>query len=292
MTPGSPQDPPAPGGGGAVGLLAGEGRLPEVLAQAVRARGRTLICVQMAGDSPELERLASVFARMAPERWNQLVALWHEHAVREALLAGRFHRGEMVARLFAEGSDLRGFLERLPQRGDQDVLDAVAESLAERGIRVLDQLAYLPDLVPRPGMLAGPALTPAEEEDVRVGLDVARTLAAVDVGQTVVLKRGAVLAVEAAEGTDATIRRGTAMAPGAVVVKVSRPHQDPRFDVPTVGPETIDIMRAGRARVLAVEAHRTIVLEGPALAVRAEAAGISVFAVDAPPLRGRSEART
>ncbi len=194
----------------------------------------------------------------------------------------------MVARLSADGSDLRGFLEQLPDRGDQNVLDALARRLAAHGIRVLDQLSYVPDLVPRPGLLAGPALTPAEEGDVRVGLAVARTLSAQDVGQTVVLKSGAILAVEAAEGTDATIRRGTAMTPGAVVVKVSRPHQDPRFDVPTVGPETIEIMRVGRARVLAIEAHRTIVLEEPQLAARAEAAGVSVLAVEAPPLGQRS----
>lgn len=270
---------------GAVGLLAGEGRLPEVLARAVRARGRPLVCVQMAGQTPVLERLANVFARLAPEQWGELEALWLRHAVSEVLLAGRFRRAEMVARLLAAGSDLRGFLQGLPERGDQQVLDALARRLATQGIRVLDQLAYIPDLVPPPGLLAGPPLTPGEERDVRIGLAVGRALAAHEVGQTVVLKHGAILAVEAAEGTDEAIRRGTAMVPGAVVVKVSRPQQDPRFDLPTVGPETVEAMRQGRARVLAVEARRTIVLERPRLAARAEEAGISVFAVEAPPLR-------
>ncbi|MDQ7849402.1 MAG: UDP-2,3-diacylglucosamine diphosphatase LpxI [Armatimonadota bacterium] len=275
-----------------MGLLAGEGRLPEVLARAVRARGRRLVCVQMAGETPALEHLAHVFARLAPEQWEELEALWHRHAVREVLLAGRFRRGEMVARLLASGSDLRGFLERLPERGDQQILDALARRLAAQGIRVLDQLAYVPDLVAPPGLLAGTPLSPAEERDVRIGLAVGRALAAHEVGQTVVLKHGAILAVEAAEGTDAAIRRGTAMAPGAVVVKVSRPQQDPRFDLPTVGPETVEVMRAGRARVLAVEAFRTIVLERLRLAARAEEAGISVFAVEASPLGPRpGEAR-
>ncbi|MDR7464688.1 MAG: UDP-2,3-diacylglucosamine diphosphatase LpxI [Armatimonadota bacterium] len=275
-----------------MGLLAGEGRLPEVLARAVRARGRRLVCVQMAGETPALEHLAHVFARLAPEQWEELEALWHRHAVREVLLAGRFRRGEMVARLLASGSDLRGFLERLPERGDQQILDALARRLAAQGIRVLDQLAYVPDLVAPPGLLAGTPLSPAEERAVRIGLAVGRALAAHEVGQTVVLKHGAILAVEAAEGTDAAIRRGTAMAPGAVVVKVSRPQQDPRFDLPTVGPETVEVMRAGRARVLAVEAFRTIVLERLRLAARAEEAGISVFAVEASPLGPRpGEAR-
>ncbi len=270
--------------GGAVGLLAGEGQLPEVLARAVRARGRPVVCVQMAGENPALERLSDVFARVTPERWDQVVELWRRHQVHEVLLAGRFHRGEMMVRLFAGDSDLRGFVEALPDRREQQALDALASGLAREGIRVLDQLAYIPDHVPAPGLLAGGSLSEAEERDVAAGLAVARTLAALDVGQTVVLQRGTVLAVEAAEGTDAAIRRGGAMAAGAVVVKVSRPQQDPRFDIPTIGAATVEVMYEVRARVLAIEARRTILLDGPRLVATAETAGISVLAVDAPPL--------
>ncbi len=273
------------GSPGALGLLAGEGRLPEVLARAARAQGRTLVCVQLVGENPALERLADVFARLAPERWDQLLNLWREHQVREVLVAGRFRRGEMVARLLAPGSALRGFFEQLPDRRDQTVLGALARHLAAQGIRVLDQLKYIPDHLPEPGVLAGPPPSPAEEHAVEFGLRGARLLAAQDVGQTIVLKQGVILAAEAADGTDATIRRGGEMAPGAVVVKVSRPRQDPRFDVPTIGPETIEVMRAVGARALAIEARRTIVLERQRLAAIADAAGISVLAVDAPPLQ-------
>ena len=121
-----------------------------------------------------------------------------------------------------------------------------------------------------------------------LGIGVARTLAAQDVGQTIILKSGVILAVEAAEGTDAAIRRGGEMAPGAVVVKVSRPRQDPRFDLPTIGPETVETMAAVRARALAVEAGRTLVLGREALVAAAEAASITVTAVEAPPLPGGS----
>src|SRR3990172_6105896 len=213
--------------GGAIGLLAGEGRLPEVLARAVRARGRSLVCVQIVGEDPALEALADVFARLSLEKWEQLLDLWQRHGVREVLVAGSIRRSDLLARLSGGDAVVRGFLERLPDRRDQSVLDAVAGVLQFLGIRILDQMAYIRDHVPEPGLLAGGPPSAVEQSDVEMGLSVARTLADLDVGQTVVLRQGVILAAEAAEGTDATIRRGGAMAPAAVVVKVSRPRQDP-----------------------------------------------------------------
>lgn len=268
-----------------VGLLAGGGRLPELLAQAVRARGRRLVCVQMSGESPLLPGLADVFAHLAPGEWAQLFGLWEQHGVREVLVAGRFSRADLPAHLSTGDPVVRAFLEQLRDRRDHHFLGAFAGLLEQRGVRVADQLAYVGDLVPPPGLLAGPPLSEDERRDVDLGTGVARTLAGQDVGQTLVLKRGVILAVEAAEGTDATIRRGGEMTAGVVVVKVSRPDQDPRFDVPTIGPDTIEVMAAVRARVLAIEAGRTIVLDRETLAPLAEGAGISLVAVEAPPLR-------
>ncbi len=270
--------------GDPVGLLAGEGRLPEVLARAVRGRGRPLVCVEMAGENPALKGLADVFVRLRPAQWADLLALWQQHAVREVLVAGRFRRTDLLADLPAGDDVVRGFLAQLPDRRDQSVLLAFAGMLELLGMRVVDQLAYIRDHVPEPGLLVGPPLSPEEERDVGVGLSIARTLAELDVGQTVVLKHGAVLSVEAAEGTDAAIRRGGEMVQGAVVVKVSRPRQDPRFDVPTVGPETVEAMAAVGARVLAIEARRTIVLDRSRITAAADGGGISVLAVDASPL--------
>lgn len=273
-------------GAGAVGLLAGDGRLPEVLAQAVRLGGRPLICVQMAGTSPVLETLADVFARIEPGDWEGLFHLWNAHGVREVLLAGRFGRADLPARLQAGGEAARAFLAQQTDRRDHRFLESFAAMLAGMGMRVIDQRTYAGNLLPGPGRLAGPPLSDEEEQDVALGMGVARALAEQDVGQTIILKGGVILAVEAAEGTDAAIRRGGAMAAGAVVVKVSRPHQDPRFDVPTIGAETVETMAAVGARALAVEAGRTIVLDREALAARAEEAAITVVAVGAPPLPG------
>lgn len=269
-----------------VGLLAGEGRLPEVLAEAVRRAGATLVCVQMAGSSPLLESTADVFARIAPGEWETLFAVWKAHDVRDVLLAGRFNRAALPAALAGGGEAARAFLAEHTDRRDQHFLQGFAAMLAGMGIAVIDQRTYARDLVPGPGRLAGPPLSAEEERDVALGLGVARKLAELEVGQTVILKGGVLLAVEAAEGTDQAIRRGGAMAPGAVVVKVSRPRQDPRFDLPTIGPETIGAMADVGARALAVEAGRTIVLAGEALAAAAAGAGITVTAVEASPLPG------
>jgi len=272
----------------AVGLLAGEGRLPEVLAQAVRRAGLPLVCVQMAGSSAALEAAADVFARLLPGDWEGLFRLWQEHGVREVLLAGRFDRAALPAALAAGGEAARAFLAQQTDRRDQRFLEAFAARLAGLGMTVVDQRTYAQDLLPSPGPLAGPPLSAQEQRDVALGIGVARTLAAQDVGQTIILKGGVILAVEAAEGTDAAIRRGGEMAPGAVVVKVSRPRQDPRFDLPTIGPETVETMAGVRARALAVEAGRTLVLGKEALVAAAEAASITVTAVEAPPLPGGS----
>jgi len=264
-------------------MLAGAGRLPEVLAAAIRAQGRRLICAQMAGEPAGLPAAADVYVRLEPGALTDLLRLWHEHAVGDVVVAGRFSRA-FLAQPGAGDAFTQSLLRQIDDRRDLRVMEAFARALAARGMRVVEQVAFAPHLVPAPGLLAGPPPGEAEQRDVALGLAIARMLAAQDVGQTVVLKDGVILAVEAAEGTDATIRRGGAMAGGAVVVKVSRPHQDPRFDLPTVGPETVQTMAAVGARLLAVEGHRTIVLDRDRLAEAAAAAQITVLAVDVRPL--------
>jgi DUF1009 family protein len=151
-------------------------------------------------------------------------------------------------------------------------------------MELIEQARFVGDLLAAPGVLGTHTPTAEEGADMRLGRSVARQLADLDVGQTVVLRRGIILAVEAAEGTDATIRRGGAMAAQAVVVKVSRSHQDPRFDIPAVGPDTIGVMREVAARALCVDARRTLLLDRARMLAAADEAGIAVVALDAPPL--------
>jgi DUF1009 family protein len=163
---------------------------------------------------------------------------------------------------------------------DYTIIKAIAARLRKEGIRVMDPTIHLSKLLPKKGLIAKRPATKGEWEDVRFGRVMAKRLAGMDIGQAVMVRKKMVIAVEAHEGTDNMIRRaGTLDSEGAVVVKVSRPHQDMRFDVPTVGPETIDSIIASKVKVLAVEARKTLVVDREEIIRKADAAGISVIAI-------------
>ncbi|MDR7485858.1 MAG: UDP-2,3-diacylglucosamine diphosphatase LpxI [Armatimonadota bacterium] len=266
---------------GAVGLLAGVGTFPEVIARAVKCAGRALVCVQVAGDSPALYALADHYWRCTPGALGEVLGTLQAHRVQEVLVAGRFSRADLLG----AGDAVRdAVMARQADRRDIPLLESLAALLAEQGIVLVDQTRFVGDLLAPPGVLTARPPTPEEEADLAFGRTVARRLADLDVGQTVVLRRGIILAVEAAEGTDATIRRGGAMAPETVVVKVSRNNQDPRFDIPAVGPDTIAAMREAAARVLGIDARRTLLLHRTRMLAEADAAEITVVAADVPPL--------
>ena len=200
--------------------------------------------------------------------------------VREAVLAGTVAKPSLWADPSRLGADDRGraLLDRLGDRTDLSILAGVERVLRERGIRLLGQAELVPELLAGAGPLGRIRPTPAQLADAAFAWPIARALARLDVGQTLVVKDRAVLSVEAAEGTDAAIRRAGAIARGAVVLKVARPGQDPRFDLPAIGSETIAAMRDAGAAALVFETHWTLVLERPALVAAADAGGIAVFA--------------
>jgi DUF1009 family protein len=168
----------------------------------------------------------------------------------------------------------------LRERRDQTVFVHLTARMRELGLEVVSPLEFIPDLVVPTGVLTRRAPTDEEWDDVRLGMTVARALAAQDVGQTVVLKRGVILAVEAAEGTDATIRRGGAMTSSVIVVKAARPKQDARFDLPTIGARTVALLAELHAAVLAVEAGKTLLLERPQALAAADGVGLAIVGVD------------
>jgi DUF1009 family protein len=265
---------------GVIGLLAGTGAFPEVIAEAIKSRGLPLVCVQVSGESTLLARVADHYHRPATAEWKDIIATLHTHGVRQALVAGQFSR----LHLLAMGSVLDALNVPSNDRRDVPLFQHLAHLLDTLGIVLLDQTRFVGDLLARPGVLTRRSPTPAEAADLAFGQTVARRMADLDVGQTVVVRGGVILAVEAAEGTDAAIRRGGAMAPEAVVVKVSRPNQDPRFDIPAVGPETIAAMREIGARALGIDGRRMLLLNRDRVIAEAEAAGITVVAADMPPL--------
>jgi DUF1009 family protein len=270
----------------ALGIVEGRGALPLAVARAARRSGRRVAAVGFPGETDSaLEACVDSLSWLPPGAVGAILDALSAAGVGEAVLAGGVAKGALwgdAARLGADahGRELLGGLEEL---SDAVILSGVEEALRGRGIRLLGQAELVPELVGGEGALGRVPPSPAQRADAEFAWPVAKALARLDVGQTVVARDRAILAAEAAEGTDAVIRRAGAIAAGAVVVKVARPGQDPRFDLPAVGPGTLAAMRDARAAALCFEAGWTLLLERDALVAAADAAGIAVFGLRSPP---------
>jgi hypothetical protein len=253
--------------------------LPLELARAARRRGRRVAAVAFEGESdPRLAECAQSVTWLRPGEVGAILDAFAAAGVTEAVLAGGFSRAALwsPARLGADGRG-RELLAELGDRGDASIMAGVERALGERGVRLLGQAELAPELVGREGALGRVRLSAGQRADARYAWPIARQLAGLGAGQTVVAKDRVVLAVEAAEGSDAAIRRAGAIARGALVVKVARPGQDPRFDLPAIGPGTLVAMRDAGAAALVFEAGWTLVLERDELVRAADAAGIAVL---------------
>ena len=210
----------------------------------------------------------------------KLISIFKEQGVHDVLMAG----GIKKTRLF-DGAmpDLRGLalLARMAYKKDDALLRAVAEELESEGITVRESTLYLDTLLALPGVLTKRKPTRDESKDISFGWQMAKEIGRLDIGQTVVVKDQAILAVEAIEGTDEAIKRGGRLCgEGAVVVKVCKPQQDPRFDLPAIGVGTVQTMSAVKATCLAVEAGKTIILDRENVVREADRAGIAIVAVE------------
>jgi DUF1009 family protein len=262
-----------------IGLIAGSGRLPILFAQAASRAGLRVIAAAHENEAdPELERHVAKLGWVKLGQLGKILDLLKSEGCKEAVLCG----GITKVRLFDIRPDLLGIkvLAGLRSFGDDAGLRAVAAAFEEQGVRIVSPLPLVPGLLAPRGPIGRKKLTDEQRADAEEGLRAARALGALDLGQTVVVKRGVVLAVEAVEGTDACIERGGKLARGGghgpVVVKVQKPDQDTRFDVPAVGPKTIESLRAAGCSALAVEAGRTLVLDRDELVRAADRAGIAV----------------
>lgn len=266
-----------------LGLIAGTGELPLAVVHTARERGRPVVAIAFHGQTePSLEEHAAV-TWLHPGEVGAAVAALRAAGVSEAVMAGKVPKVDLVAEPGALKLDAAGLevLRGLGDRGDDSILGAVADHLERQGIRLLPQADWVPELVGGAGVLGAVAPSEAQRADVAFALPLAKAVAGLDIGQTLVVKDGAVLAVEAIEGTDAAIRRAGEIASGACVVKVAKPSQDPRFDVPTVGPGTLAAMVEAKAAVLAYEAGCTLVLNRDRLVSEADARGIALLGIAA-----------
>lgn len=258
-----------------VGLLAGNGRLPVVFAQAVRHRGWQLIACGVTPDvEPELAGAAHAYSAIPITHWGQVVEYFRAAGVAELVLLGKVPKATMFERTDFDARCLT-VLARLREKNDDALILAFVADLAAEGIQVVDQTALLPELLPGAGLLSQRGPTAGEAADIEYGFRMAKSIAGLDIGQTVIVKSGAVIAIEAIEGTDAAIARaGTLAGAGAVVVKVAKPNQDVRFDVPTIGLETLESARRAGVTAIAFEAERTLVVDPERVAAAADELGL------------------
>lgn len=261
-----------------IGIIAGTGELPAIIAGDARERGYKVITVALENlASPELNGLSDEIKWINVGKLGALIDTLKSSGVSQAIMAGKVHKSLLYKSKITP--DLRAvkFLFSLKDKSDDSILNALANELAKEGIAIVNTATFSPHLLTPAGVLTKAAPSKEEWAEIEFGLKIAKAMGGLDIGQTVVVKGKAVMAVEAIEGTDETILRGGKWAgDGAVVVKVSKPHQDMRLDVPVIGPATLQSMIQVRARILAIEAEKSIIIHRAKLVKEAEEAGISI----------------
>ena len=265
-----------------IGLIAGNGSFPLLFARTARGEGVGVVAVAHEGETdPALAGEVDACTWIKVGQLDTIIRTFRDAGVRRAVMAGGIRKAALLEH-FAPDERAQRFLARLTQWSDDVLLRGVAEELEGEGIAVVESTLFLASILTPEGALTAREPDAAQWADIRHGLAAAKGIGAWDIGQTVVVKSRMVLAVEALEGTDDTLRRGGALGRGgAVAVKVSKPSQDLRFDVPAVGPATIAVCRDAGIAVLALEAGRTLLLERERLLADAAAAELIVVGVRA-----------
>jgi DUF1009 family protein len=265
-----------------LGLIAGNGRFPFLVLDAARGAGHDVTIIALKEEA--FPDLADAAARTpaAALHWLSIgqlgacISVLKDAGVTQAVMAGQVKHTKLFADIVPDMT-LLGILMKLKARNTDALISGIADALRDKGIELLHSTAFLGPLMAREGVLTRRPPTESELVELGFGRTIADRVAALDIGQTVVVKASAVVAVEAMEGTDAVIARAGQLAgPGTCVVKVAKPNQDMRFDVPVVGVSTIEAMRAAGATVLSVDAGKTLMIDGDAIIGAADAAGICI----------------
>ncbi len=272
-----------------IGLIAGNGIFPLEFARAAKRKGLSVVAVAHEGETlPELGQFVDAIFWVRVGQLGKLIKTFKDQGIRDVLMAG----GIKKTHLFSGAvPDLRGMalLAKMVHKKDDSLLRAVADELESEGITVRESTLYLDNLLAQAGVLTKRKPGKDERRDMEFGWQMATGIGRLDIGQTIVVKDQAVLAVEAIEGTDEAIRRGGRLCgSGAVIVKICKPQQDLRFDLPAIGTRTIRSMAEVKATCLAIEAGRTIVLEKDTLLREADNAGIAIEAIERKETDGRN----
>lgn len=265
-----------------IALIAGAGRFPFHVAQEAKRQGRRVVAMGIQGwADPSLAEHVEAYEEIAVGQLGRLIERLKAHGVHEAIMAGKVTKEVLLDQRSRFDTEALGVLRQVQDFSVTAVLGAIGQRLAGVGVTLLDSSTFLRANLCPVGVLTTRAPTPSEQEAVHVGLRAARQLAALDIGQTVIVKGRVIVAVEALEGTDAAIRRAHELAgSGLVVVKAASPTQDRRFDLPVIGPQTLATLHDAGVSCLAVEAGTTLLLDREALIRSANDANVCLLGVD------------
>lgn len=266
-----------------LGLLAGIGHLPVEVAHAARSLGYRVVAVAVVADTdPELPGAADAFYEINVGKVGKIIKTLQKEGVKDVTMIGKVTK-EVLYKHGVVIPDLTTIkvLASLPDRKDDTIMNAIVDLLEGKGMRVMDQTELIRPLLPAPGVLTKRKPTAEEMADMEFGFRMAKELGRLDVGQTVVVKKRAVMALEAIEGTDACILRGGFLGKGGVIVaKTAKPAQDSRFDVPSIGTTTLNSMIHAGATGIMIEAGRTLVVDREKTVALADANNITIIAAE------------
>ena len=262
------------------GLIAGNGRFPFLVLDGARRAGVQLAVAAIREETdPDIERVAESVIWVGIGQLNKMLRFFKREGVVQAIMAGQVKHVQIFSSAIPDLRMLKMLL-RLPRRNTDALIGAVAGELASEGIELIDSTFFLKHLLPEAGTLTRRAPDSGERGDVDYGLEVAREIARLDLGQTIVVRSKACVAIEAMEGTDATVRRAGELARGRLtVVKLAKPDQDMRFDVPVIGIPTIETMAQAGATCLYITADKTLMFDREEMIKLADQKGISIVAV-------------
>ena len=266
-----------------LGLIAGHGEFPLLLAEQAQKENISVVAFAIIGETESrIEDIVKTVHWLEIHEVEKLIELLHDHHITEAVMAGKIHKANLIknAPALLKQMPLKNIWTNVLDRRDDSLLLAVAERFEDAGVKLIASTTFMESFLAPVGVMTKCVPTDREQEDILFGFDMAKKSAALDIGQTIIVKNKAVMAVEAIEGTDAAIKRGALLGgDGVVVVKVSKPHQDMRFDVPVVGVETLEVMSQVKACVLALEAGKTLIMNKTKFVNKADQRNVCVLGV-------------
>jgi len=263
-----------------IGLIAGNGRFPFLAAEGIKKSGGRVICIALKEEAdPALEKVCDKTYRLPMGKAQRIINALKAENVKNVIMAGQVKHVKIYS-LFNLDMRAAKIMASLINKKTDTILGAIANELKKDGMKLLPSHVYLKSFMARKGLISGKKLSPSEDKDVKFGFKIAKGIAGLDIGQTVVIKDRSVLAVESIEGTDECIKRAYKLGgKNAVVVKVAKPNQDFRFDVPVIGLKTIDTLKENKIRAMALEAGSTLILDKEEVIKKANKAGVTILAI-------------